>query len=172
MGAAHCVRRSARLGGQRHAACQRRGQPIGAPPARDELATAISAVCARPGLIRDGRAGNHREYRHAQSGARGGSDAAVKAPGRAVVIDDFGTGYSSLSYLKRFPLSSENRPLVRARSAGRQGRRGDHAGRHRDGSQPEARGRGRRRNRRAHRFLEEHQCDEMQGYYSASRSMR
>ena len=36
----------------------------------------------------------------------------LKSVGVQLSVDDFGTGYSSLGYLHRFPLDTEERPLV------------------------------------------------------------
>jgi EAL domain-containing protein (putative c-di-GMP-specific phosphodiesterase class I) len=59
--------------------------------------------------------------------------------GFALAIDDFGTGYSSLSYLKRFSVGpDQDRHLLRARHAQRQGRLRDREGDHRHGRQPRA----------------------------------
>ena len=75
---------------------------------------------------------------------------AVRSLGVHLSVDDFGTGYSSLAYLKRLPIHiPQDRPLLRARCAGRFGRRHHRARRHRSRAQPAHAGRGGGRRKRS-----------------------
>jgi len=136
--------------------------------ARDELATAIMRVLRETGL--DPR---RLELEITESTVMHNPERAVevmqqlKRLGVRVAIDDFGTGYSSLSYLKRFPLSSVK--IDRSFVLDLPGDKDDaaitqaviamaHSLRLRvvaEGVETAEQ----------YRFLEEHQCDEMQGYY-------
>jgi len=136
--------------------------------ARDELATAIMRVLRETRL--DPRL---LELEITESTVMHNPERAVevmqqlKRLGVRVAIDDFGTGYSSLSYLKRFPLSSVK--IDRSFVLDLPGDKDDaaitqaviamaHSLRLRvvaEGVETAEQ----------YRFLEEHQCDEMQGHY-------
>jgi EAL domain-containing protein (putative c-di-GMP-specific phosphodiesterase class I) len=136
--------------------------------ARDDLAASIMRVLGETGL--DPRL---LELEITESTVMHNADRAagvlqkLKELGVRVAIDDFGTGYSSLSYLKRFPISSvkidrsfvldlpddkDDAAITQAVIAMA------HSLRLRviaEGVETAAQ----------YRFLQEHQCDEMQGYY-------
>jgi diguanylate cyclase (GGDEF)-like protein/PAS domain S-box-containing protein len=136
--------------------------------ARDDLAASIMQVLGETGL--DPRL---LELEITESTVMHNADRAagvlqkLKELGVRVAIDDFGTGYSSLSYLKRFPISSvkidrsfvldlpddkDDAAITQAVIAMA------HSLRLRvvaEGVETAAQ----------YRFLQEHQCDEMQGYF-------
>ena len=91
---------------------------------------------------------------------------ALRELGCQISIDDFGTGQSSLDYIKRFPADRiKIDQSLRAQYRRRSGRRGDRAGDHLHGAQPEPRrGRRGRGDRGAPGFLREQGCEELQGY--------
>ncbi|MCE9641973.1 MAG: EAL domain-containing protein, partial [Betaproteobacteria bacterium] len=136
--------------------------------ARDELAASIMRILRETGL--DPRL---LELEITESTVMHNADRAagvlqqLKQLGVRVAIDDFGTGYSSLSYLKRFPISSVK--IDRSFILDLPGDKDDaaitqaviamaHSLRLRviaEGVETSEQ----------YRFLEEHHCDEMQGYY-------
>ncbi len=136
--------------------------------ARDELAAVVLRVLRDTGL--DPRM---LELEITESTVMHNADRAVqvlqqlKRLGVRISIDDFGTGYSSLSYLKRFPISSVK--IDRSFVLDLPGDKDDaaiteaviamaHSLRLRviaEGVETSEQ----------YRFLQEHQCDEMQGHY-------
>jgi diguanylate cyclase (GGDEF)-like protein/PAS domain S-box-containing protein len=136
--------------------------------ARDDLAASVMRVLRETGLDP-----HLLELEITESTVMHNADRAagvlqqLKELGVRVAIDDFGTGYSSLSYLKRFPISSvkidrsfildlpddkDDAAITRAVIAMA------HSLRLRviaEGVETAEQ----------YRFLQEHECDEMQGYY-------
>ena len=79
-------------------------EPVGAQPARPELAAAgraSSRATACPPAL---RAGDHREHDPVGPRALLVHAPAQPSSGSGLAVDDFGTGYSSLAYLQRLPV--------------------------------------------------------------------